>query len=186
MGPKFTGRSISPKREFVRLLIGVKDIVLTVFLILCSLDPIWTIKTDSLFLFTVSSQELFTSDGLVFILKDFDKLGGNEKLGVVTVPAKTLYEANGERMEFKLQSPSYKSRDVSGYMAIRCRKASPSDIKFMEESRVPKSKQLDFLHKAVSEGKTGAGTIKSILSKRTRVVASGKNAGKKQVSHSRY
>jgi hypothetical protein len=129
---------------------------------------------------------LFTSDGLVFILKDFDKLGGNEKLGVVTVPAKTLYEANGERMEFKLQSPGYKSRDVSGYMAIRCRRASPSDIQFMEESRVPKSKHLDFLHKAVLEGKTGAGSLKAILSKRTRVVASGKNAGLKRVSRPHY
>lgn len=150
------------------------------------LDPIWTIKTDSLFLFTLTSQELFTSDGLLFVLKDFDKLGGNEKLGVVTVPAKTLYEAKGERMEFKLQPHGYKSKEVSGYLAIRCRRASTRDIKFMEESRNPTSKQLDFLHKAIAEGKTGAGSIKNILSKRTRIAATGKNAGKRQVRRLRY
>lgn len=156
------------------------------FSALSRLDPIWTVKTDSLFLFTVTSQELFTSDGLLFILKDFDKLGGNEKLGVVTVPAKTLHEAKGERMEFKLQSHGYKSKEVSGYMAIRCRRASPRDIQFMEEISKPStSAQLEFLHKAIAEGKTGVGNIKNILSKRTRIAATGKKAGKKQVSRLR-
>lgn len=129
----------------------------------------------------MGSKDLFTSEGLVFILKDFDKLGDNEKLGIVTVPPKMLYQANGERMEFKLQSHGYKTRQVSGSMAIRCRRASPQDIQFMEEVKKPSSKQFDFLHRAMVEGKTGVSNIKSILSKRTRIVATGKNAGKKQV-----
>lgn len=126
------------------------------------------------------------SDGLLFILKDFDKLGGNEKLGVVSVPAKMLYEAKGERMEFKLQPPGYKNCEIPGYMAIRCRRASSQDIQFMEENSKPSFKQFDFLKQAIAEGKTGAGNIKSILSKRTRIASSGKNAGKKLVSRLRH
>lgn len=70
----------------------------------CSLDPIWTVKTGSLFLLTLTVEELFTSNGLICEVMDFDKFGGNDKLGLITVPPKVLYDAKGERLEFNLVS----------------------------------------------------------------------------------
>lgn len=98
-----------------------------------SLDPIWTVKTQSLFLLEIDAEELFIEDGMTFLVKDFDQFGGHETLGVVHVPPKTLYLANGERMEFKLQAVPGKTRDeVPGYLALRCRRASAYDKSFME------------------------------------------------------
>lgn len=98
-----------------------------------SLDPIWTIKTGSLFLLEVEAEELFIEDGMKFLVKDFDQFGGNETLGIVHVPPKTLYKANGERMEFKLQPvPGKTTTEVPGYLAIRCRRATAHDKNFIE------------------------------------------------------
>lgn len=33
---------------------------------------------------------------------DYDQFGGNDKLGLVTVPPKVLYDAKGERLEYEL------------------------------------------------------------------------------------
>lgn len=97
------------------------------------LDPIWTIKTGSLFLLTVESRELFIHDGLNFLVKDYDKLGHNEVLGCVQVPPAVLYKANGERMVFKLQAaPGAANSEPSGHLAVRCRRATDYDKKFME------------------------------------------------------
>lgn len=68
-----------------------------------------------------------------FLIKDFDQFGSNETLGVVQVPPKILYEAKGDRMEFKLQPvPGKTSTEVPGYIAIRCRRATADDKKFIE------------------------------------------------------
>lgn len=98
-----------------------------------SLDPIWTVKTGSLFLLEIESERLFIEDGMTFLIKDFDQFGGNETLGLVHVPPKTLYFAKGERMEFKLQPVPGKTNDeVPGFLAIRCRRATSHDLDFME------------------------------------------------------
>ena len=70
--------------------------------LLFSLDPIWTVKTGSLFLLKLTTEELFTSNGLICEVMDFDKFGGNDKLGLFTVPPKVLFESNGERLEYDL------------------------------------------------------------------------------------
>lgn len=81
----------------------------------------------------MESEELFIEDGMKFLVKDFDQFGGDETLGLVSVPPRTLYLAKGERMEFKLQPvPGKTADDVPGYLAIRCRHASPQDKNFME------------------------------------------------------
>ena len=77
-----------------------------------SLDPIWTIKTGGLFLLKLTTEELFTSNGLVCEVMDFDKFGGNDKLGLFTVPPKVLFEAQGERLEYDLL-PSKGAENVS-------------------------------------------------------------------------
>jgi hypothetical protein len=98
-----------------------------------SLDPIWTVKTGSLFLLDVESEQFFLEDGMTFLVKDFDQFGGNETLGLVHVSPRILYRANGERMEFKLQPvPGKTAAEVPGYLAIRCRRATEYDRTFME------------------------------------------------------
>lgn len=93
----------------------------------------WTVSTGSLFLLTVSSEELFLEDGLTLLVKDFDQFGGHETLGVVHVSPRKLYLGKGERMEFKLQPvPGKTANEVSGYLAVRCRRATEHDKNFME------------------------------------------------------
>jgi hypothetical protein len=121
-----------------------------------SLDPTWTLKTGSLFLLEVESKHLFVEEGLTLLVKDYDRIGGNEMLGIVKVPAHNMYQAKGERMEFKLQPPpGSRATEIGGYIAMRCRRATEYDKKFMagyDESckavaatEIPKSKTSDFL-----------------------------------------
>jgi hypothetical protein len=98
------------------------------------LDPIWTLKTGSLFLLTTESRRLFLEDGLKFIVKDFDQLGKDEVLGIVHVNPRVFYKANGERMEFKLQPPhGSRATEVPGYLVLRVRRATEYDQKFMTD-----------------------------------------------------
>jgi hypothetical protein len=99
-----------------------------------SLDPIWTLKTGSLFLLTIESKKLFLEEGLNFAIKDFDQFGKDETLGVINVNPRIIYLAQGERTEFKILPPSgSKSNEVPGYLVIRCRRASEYDQKFMAD-----------------------------------------------------
>eukprot|EP00339_Tiarina_fusa_P025749 CAMPEP_0117019744 /NCGR_PEP_ID=MMETSP0472-20121206/15103_1 /TAXON_ID=693140 ORGANISM="Tiarina fusus, Strain LIS" /NCGR_SAMPLE_ID=MMETSP0472 /ASSEMBLY_ACC=CAM_ASM_000603 /LENGTH=1103 /DNA_ID=CAMNT_0004724777 /DNA_START=181 /DNA_END=3489 /DNA_ORIENTATION=+ len=134
-----------------------------------TLDPIWTLKTGSLFLLEVESKHLFVEEGLTLLVKDYDQFGGNEMLGVVKVPAHKLYQAKGERMELKLQPPpGSRETEIGGYLALRCRRATEYDKKFMagyDESckavaatEIPKSKTSD---------------IRSIVTRKERVEKDG-------------
>jgi hypothetical protein len=101
--------------------------------LLYSLDPVWTLKNGSLFLMTVESKELFLSEGLTFLIKDYDLVGRNESLGLIVVSPQDLYAGKGERMEFKLEPPpGSNKKEVDGYMAIRVRHATEYDKKFIE------------------------------------------------------
>lgn len=51
---------------------------------------------------TLTVEELFTSNGLICEVMDFDKFGANDKLGMISVPPKVLFEAKGERLEYDL------------------------------------------------------------------------------------
>jgi len=100
-----------------------------------SLNPIWTVRTGSLFLIATTTKELFRCfEGICFEVRDYDAIGEGSCLGVVYVPPKVVYEANGERLEFNLQSPS-KKQDFSskGILALRFRHASIEDLNFMAE-----------------------------------------------------
>lgn len=139
-----------------------------------SLDPIWTIKTGSLFLLEVESEHLFLEDGMKFLVKDFDQFGSNETLGLVHVPPRTLYLANGERMEFKLQPvPGKTVGEVPGYLAIRCRRATTYDKTFMEG--------MQSSMKAIAAPKlpkSQGNAIKSMVTKTSKI-----ENGVKKVSH---
>lgn len=140
------------------------NLILLLFLAY-SLDPIWTLKTGSLFLLTVESKALFLTEGLTLIVKDWDLVGKNETLGVVSVPATKLYEAKGERMEFKLQSPpGSNEEEIPGFLAIRARRATDYDKKFMEGYEAS-SKAVA----APDHPKTFNSDIKSILTRQYKV-----------------
>jgi hypothetical protein len=110
-----------------------------------NLNPVWTVKTGSLFLLTVTTKELFMSDGLMCEVADFDKLGSNEILGAIILPPKFLYEAKGERTTYKLQKSPHGAKDYGkGSLSVRVRHATPNDKQFMkelEESNPKKGKQ---------------------------------------------
>ena len=139
------------------------------------MDPIWTVKTGSLFLLEVESEQLFLEDGLKFLVKDFDQFGGNETLGLVHVPPRTIYRADGERMEFKLQPvPGKTAGEVPGYLAIRCRRATTYDKTFIEGLR-SSMKAIAAPKLPKSQGNA----LKSMVTKVTK-----NENGVKKVSHS--
>ncbi|KAL3921597.1 MAG: hypothetical protein SGILL_002669 [Bacillariaceae sp.] len=117
---------------FVTALLGHQEVHRTKH-IEKTLNPVWTLKTGSLFLLTVESERFFIEDGIKFLVKDFDQLGKDEVLGLVHVNPRALYKANGERMEFKLQPPLGTRKEVPGYLVIRCRHATDYDQKFMAD-----------------------------------------------------
>ena len=97
-----------------------------------TLNPIWTLKKKSLFLWTVDALELFQSEeGLMFEVKDYDMIGGKDSMGAFEVDARTLYTSNGERLEYALKpllgQPDYKT----GKIFIRIRRATEYDIDFI-------------------------------------------------------
>jgi len=71
-----------------------------------SLNPVFTLRKKSFFLWKTSAKQLFLScdDGkpLQFVIYDYDAVGGHDPLGEVSIPAKDLYAANEERMEYVL------------------------------------------------------------------------------------
>jgi hypothetical protein len=142
------------------------------------------VKTKSLFLLEVDTKELFLSEGLLCSLYDYDKVGANEKLGAITIPPKTLYDAKGERMEFKLGPSPGETKDVPGYLSIRCRRATDYDANFMTDFEKGTDSDLLGLKAATSKAhhtKGGASNIKSLMSRNTKTEKNGEKAGIKQV-----
>jgi C2 domain len=157
-----------------------------------TLDPIWTIATGSLFLLSdVQLPQLFRSEGLLCIVYDYDKFGSNDPLGAVTIPPKTIYDAQGERMELELGPPPGKLQQEEGSygtLAVRIRRATQYDIEFMENVKkrdkgtiqVPGMKQvIELDDRSTFHG--GKGNIHSMLSRRYRTCKSGPNMGKREV-----
>lgn len=133
----------------------------------------------------VDTKDLFLSEGLLCLIYDFDKVGKNEKLGAVYIPPKTLYEAKGERMEFKV-GPAPGETEGTGYLAVRCRRATEYDTNFLKDYNGGKKSTLDYLgfkktSKHATDSKGGASNLKSLLSRNTKVEKDGKHPGVKQV-----
>ena len=130
-----------------------------------SLDPIWTVNDGSLFLLEVEAEQLFLQDGMKLLVKDYDQFGANDTLGLVKVHPTALYRGSGERMEFKIQPvPGKTANEVPGYLAIRCRRATEYDKRFMEG--------LESSMKAIAVPKAprvANNAIKSIVSRTTKV-----------------
>jgi len=173
----------SSSDPFVSCLIDGEEVHRTEY-ISKTLDPIWTVTTGSLFLLNIDAKTLFRGEGLLCVVYDFDKLGGNERLGSCTISPKTIFDAKGERLEMKLGPPPGKTDDVPGYMAFRIRRASKNDIDFMTKMKeagslfASKKKSVNEHH---DSHKGGSGNIKSILTRRSRIAKIGPNAGQREV-----
>jgi hypothetical protein len=136
------------------------------------LDPIWTVKTGSLFLFSVDAKELFLSEGLTFIIMEFDALRPSTILGTVSMAPKDINSSNGERLEFKLNPPPGGPATVPGYLAIRCRRASDYDIKFMKSFASSPSNPTDATDLLTPKG--NGGNIATYFRRQTRTAKDGK------------
>jgi hypothetical protein len=111
---------------------------------------------------------------------DYDTIGANEKLGIVVVPPHVIYEATGERLEFKLQPPKAKIKEVPGHLAIRCRRASDYDIEFM--NHFYDSEKKDELHQTDVKNVLGGGLLHTLVTKNVKKEREGPHAGQKKVS----
>jgi hypothetical protein len=103
------------------------------------------------------------------LVKDYDQIGQNEVLGCVAVPPAVLYKAKGERMEFKLQTaPGAIHTDTPGFLAVRCRRATDYDKKFMENYIESKDAVAPVMHTM-----TGNSNLRSIITRNQRVEKDG-------------
>ena len=146
-----------------------------------TLTPIWTLKTDSLFLLTVNLQDFMLTDGLDCHVQDFDKLGKNETLGTVTIPPQKLVAATGERWELPLMTPPKrkKASEPAGVLAVRCRPASDYDVRFLTDYQSSGARGRKGPHEA-TESKGGAGNIVSYFRRQTRTIKDDKGREMKQ------
>lgn len=96
-----------------------------------SLHPIYTMKTDSFFILGLPVKKLFELEGLIFEVKDAKRLRDDRSVGAVMVEPRTLFQSNGERLEFKLKPLLGGRMYGRGRIAIRCRHATPNDMKVM-------------------------------------------------------
>jgi hypothetical protein len=142
---------------------------------ICRLDPVWTVRTGSLFLFKVKPEALFLSEGLLISVMDYDAMSSPEKLGHFYVPPRAIYDSKGERLEYKLQPFPGHTKRVPGYVAVRCRRASAYDIKFMEENVYAKKKGIPTVSAlaAATDQQGGIGVAKSYFRKQTRTIKDG-------------
>jgi hypothetical protein len=116
---------------------------------------------------------------MTFIVKDYD-LNRDDILGAVSLPSKTLYLANEERIEMDLHpliigGKRYpKKNDKLGSLAIRCRRATDNDKKFMIKLKEDfKAKKLtstfDKMNK-IADMKTKPTLVKTVLATNMKTI----------------
>ena len=117
-------------------------------------NPIWTLRKNSLFIWTVNALELFESeDGLVFEVKDYDMIGSHDSLGAFKVNARTLYKWNGERREFALKPLlGHTDHGAGGKIYLRVRRATCYDIRFMKEYNEKKNHKIVAVPNLMAKG----------------------------------
>ncbi len=95
-----------------------------------NLDPIWTIGSKSLFIFTLHPEDYYHSE-LLFEVRDFETFVPGSSLGQALLSNRQLMAANGQRIELKLKYLQL-GEDAQGYLAIRCKRATANEIEFIE------------------------------------------------------
>jgi hypothetical protein len=112
-----------------------------------NLDPIWTVETQSMFIFTLFPEDYYNSE-LTFEVRDYETFVKGDNLGRAMLSNERLMEANGKRVEMRLKDDEAVT-DVQGYLAVRCRKATSNDKKFIQDSNNSRARvkrnQLDLI-----------------------------------------
>ncbi len=98
-----------------------------------TLDPIWTLRTGSLFIFALNPEELYNHD-LLFEIKDMEGIVAGMTLGQCLLSPSKLIKQQGDRLEMKLRYLQV-DKDAQGALAIRCRRATASDIDFVNRAK---------------------------------------------------
>ena len=103
-----------------------------------TLNPVFSVEEKNFYILTCTAKELFENEGLVFKVKDWDRIGSNDDLGHVKVPAATLYAMvdEAEEKEFAI-SPPKGHGDAAGFLTIRCR---PPTLGDREDYKAAKSR----------------------------------------------
>jgi len=97
-----------------------------------NLNPIWTIQTKSLFIFTLYPEEYYTCE-LMFEVRDQETFVNGSILGQALLSNRKLMKNNGERIELKLEYLQLDEK-AQGYLAIRCRRATENDVDFLDRA----------------------------------------------------
>lgn len=93
-------------------------------------DPIWTIDTKSLFIFTLDPGDYHMNE-IMFEVRDKETFVTGSTLGQAILPNQRIVKARGERIELKLKHLQL-GKDAQGCLAVRCRRAKASDVEFIE------------------------------------------------------
>ena len=135
-------------------------------------NPIWTLRTGSLFLLDVDAQELFeANDGIIMEVKDYDR-HTTHSLGAISISPRTIYNWDGERKEFDLKALSGEKKYGEGKLALRVRRATAHDLEFMKNYQ--KNKKFD-IHDVADdilpklENSIGGSKLKKLVSTHKKV-----------------
>jgi C2 domain len=144
---------ITASDPYVKVYDGDKQVHRT-DIIYNSLNPVWTVNTQSLFLIKTSIEDYFTGSNFIsFKIKDYDALGKSDTLGTVDVSKDALLQGTGKRQVFEILSeakgPSKrKAAKDPATLVLRFRMATAQDIIFMEQLAVNKKKNRSAVYAA--------------------------------------
>lgn len=107
-----------------------------------TIEPIWSIITDSLFLLDVKKYSESIQNGLIFQVEHSGISKRTFDLGSVPIPYAEIMSGTGERNEYILYKDGEKSKSC-GILSLRFRHASAQEIEFLDfKDRHPKAKVI--------------------------------------------
>ena len=93
-------------------------------------DPVFTIRTGSLFVLCATPEDFFRAGGLLFVVRDFNTLSADEFLGSAYVSHTELLNSRGARIGYDLIDGREHASGVEsrGCLYLRIREATVVDI----------------------------------------------------------
>jgi hypothetical protein len=160
-----------------------------------SLNPVYTLRKDALFLWSTSIKDLFLGGvtagvkGLTIEVCDFDSMTSDDVLGTAVVPPKDIYNAHEERLVYPLLIDGKDEYHVEsgGSIAIRIRRATDYHKKFLAtyqeyDERNETSGLLQKKEKKQKRGQHGISFFQSMLETKVKTfVEDGKKIEKYKV-----
>jgi hypothetical protein len=118
----------------------------------CSLNPVWTVGTGSLFIVSCTAEEFFTyNTGISFQILDHDSVTANDVVAECAIHQGELLQMKGERTSLEL-AITQKILDRNPNMVfrpklhIRARKAKPKDREFIKTLHYIKRSKKEGVH----------------------------------------